>query len=157
MFPWRHYFYVGNVGFLQSSVQEVQTQTILGIGVGRYLKNSNRVRFSIQGGLGWQRTSYVPSNETQRLQNVAVAIIGPSLEVFSFKKTRLNLNAFVLPALNQRGRTFSRINTSYYIKLFGKVDWDLSFYGNWDTEPPAHRPGADYGTSVGLSWSFGNN
>src|SRR6202008_2155975 len=106
-------------------VQEIQRQTILGIGVGRYLKNSNRVRLSIQGGLGWQRTNYMPTFEQQRFQNIAVAIVGPSLEVFSFKKTRLNFNAYVLPALNQRGRTFSRVNTSYYIKLFSKIDWNL--------------------------------
>jgi hypothetical protein len=157
MFPWKNYFYVGSAGFLQSSVQQIQRQTILGIGVGRYLKNSNRVRFSIQGGLGWQQTNYVPSFAEQRFQNIAVAMVGPSLEIFSFKKTRLNFNAYVLPALNQGGRTFSRVNTSYYIKLFGKIDWNLSFYGNWDTAPPAHLPSSDYGTSAGLSWSFGNN
>ncbi len=35
------------------------------------------------------------------------------------------------------------------------LNWNLSFYGNWDTRPPANFSGADYGYSVGLKWTFG--
>jgi hypothetical protein len=46
-------------------------------------------------------------------------------------------------------------NLAYYVKLFGKVDWNVSFYGNWDTQPPSGLSSSDYGASSGLSWSFG--
>jgi len=154
--PWQNYFYAGLGDFLQSSVQGIQRQTNLGIGLGRFLKNTNRIRFSVIGGVGWQGTNYVQEAQNQQSQNTAVAIVSSSLQVFSFKKTRLNLNASMLPAVTQRGRTFSKVNATYYLKLFGKVDWNFSFYGNWDTQPPAHLPGSDYGSSTGLSWSFGN-
>lgn len=157
MLPWQNYFYGATAGLLQSSVQKIRRQTILGLGFGRYLKNTNRVQFAILGGVGWQRANYLPSSDHQSFQDVAVAFLGPSLEVFSFKKTRLNINAFALPAINQRGRTFSRVNASYYVKLFGEIDWNLTFYGNWDTQPPGHLPSADYGTSAGITWTFGNN
>jgi putative salt-induced outer membrane protein YdiY len=153
--PWRNYFYAGLGSFLQSSVQGIQRQTSLGVGVGRFFKNTNRARLSVFGGVGWQGTNYL--DETTSLasqQNIAVAILGSTLQIFSFKKTRLELTARLLPA---RGRAFSKVNTTYYLKLFGKVDWNLSFYGNWDTQPPGRLPSSDYGTSLGLSYSFGNN
>ena len=30
------------------------------------------------------------------------------------------------------------------------------FYGNWDNQPSPTLSGSDYGTSSGLSWTFGN-
>jgi hypothetical protein len=46
-------------------------------------------------------------------------------------------------------------NASYYIKLFSDLSWNFSFYGNWDNQPPPTLSGSDYGTSSGLSWTFG--
>jgi hypothetical protein len=157
LMPWKNYFYAGTAGFLQSSVQGIQRQTNLGFGVGKFVKRTNRVRFSVLGGLGWQKAHYVPTAEAQQSQNIGVGLISTNLEIFSFKKTRLTLDASVVPALtSEAGRLFSKINASYYLKLFGKVDWNFSFYGNWDTQPPAQLPSSDYGSSTGLSYTFGN-
>src|SRR3954447_257829 len=153
---WQNYFYEGTAGFLQSSVQGIDRQTTLGMGIGRYLKNTNLIRFTILGGLGWQRINYVPEVSTQRMQDTAVGLISSNLEVFNFKKTRLKVYGTLAPALSQRGRLFSRLNATYYLSVFGKVDWNFSFYGSWDTQPPAHLPSSDYGTSTGLSYTFGN-
>jgi hypothetical protein len=98
----------------------------------------------------------VPSIATQQAQNVGVALISLNLDAFSFKKSRLNANASVVPALTDLGRLFYKTNLAYYLKLFGKIDWNFSFYGNWDTRPPPHFQGSDYGSSTGLSWTFGN-
>ncbi len=56
-----NYFYSALGGFLQSSVQGIKLQTTLGGGVGRYFKNSNRVRLSVIGGLVWQSADYTAS------------------------------------------------------------------------------------------------
>jgi hypothetical protein len=42
------------------------------------------------------------------------------------------------------------------VKLWSKLNWNISFYGNWDNRPPPRFSGSDYGSSSGLSWSFGN-
>ena len=78
-----------------------------------------------------------------------------NLQVFTFKRSRLDVTGSVLPAVTDRGRVFAKINASYYLKLFHKIDWNLSFYGNWDTRPPAQLQGSDYGSSTGLSYTFG--
>jgi hypothetical protein len=61
-----------------------------------------------------------------------------------------------LPALNDFGRVYVNANAAYFVKLFGSINWNLSFYGNWDTRPPAGSSGTDYGLNSGLSWTFGN-
>ena len=58
MLTQEHYFVGTLASFLQSSVQGVQRQTNLGVGLGRYLKNTNRFRFWVLGGAGWQKTDY---------------------------------------------------------------------------------------------------
>jgi hypothetical protein len=150
-----NFFIAGTYGLLQSSVQQIERQTILAGTIGRFLKNTNRVRLTIQGGLGGQRTIYSSSVEGT-VQNTAVALISSDLQVFSFKKSRLDLTATVVPALTESGRVFTRFNAAYYLKVFGKIDWNLSIYGNWDTRPPLNFSGSDYGTSTGLSYTFGN-
>jgi Protein of unknown function, DUF481 len=157
LLAWRNYFVGGIATFLQSSVQGVHLQTSLGAGLGRYLKNTNRFRIWVLGGGGWQETRYIPSVVDQPPQSIGVALLSSDLEAFAFKKTRLSITSTVFPALTtQAGRVFYKANASYYIKLFRKIDWDVSFYGNWDTNPPPQFRGSDYGGSTGLSWTFGN-
>ena len=153
---WNNYFYSGVASFLQSSEQGIGLQTNLGGGVGRYFKNTNRARISVLGGFALQRTTYKESDASLGGQNVAAAMIGAEVKVFKFKKTNLNINAVLFPAISEPGRVYFRTNESYYIKLFSNLSWNLSFYGNWDNRPPAGLSGSDYGSSTGLSWTFGN-
>jgi hypothetical protein len=149
-------FWAGSVGYLQSSVQGIERQVTMAGSVGRYLKNTNRVEWIALGGLGWQRNHYEGDTTVQPVQDIGVAVFSSTLKTYVFKKTRLDLTASFAPALTDPGRNFIKTNLSYYLKLFGKIDWDLSFYGNWDTRPPMNFQGSDYGTSIGLRYSFGN-
>jgi hypothetical protein len=155
LLPWNNWFYAGIGDFLQSSEQGINLQSTLGGGMGRYLKNSNRASISILGGAAWQTTNYEPSIVPQGTQNLATALIGTDVRFFSFSKTRLTATANLLPALSKSGRVRFNMNASYYVKLFSNLSWNLSFYGNWDNRPPPGFSGSDYGTSSGLSWTFG--
>ena len=55
---WNNWFYAGTASFLQSSVQDINLQTTLGGGIGRYLKNTNRTSIYVLGGFGWQSVGY---------------------------------------------------------------------------------------------------
>jgi len=150
---WNNWFYAGTASFLQSSVQDVDLQTTLGGGVGRYLKNSNRASLYVAGGLGWQNARY---GQAERTQNTVVGFVATRLQVFKFKKTNLDLSASVIPAISEPGRVHVNTNEVYYIKVVSDLSWNFSFYGSWDSRPPATLPKSDYGTSSGLSWTFGN-
>jgi uncharacterized protein DUF481 len=153
--PWNDWFYSGIGTFLQSSEQGINRQSTFGAGIGRYLKNTNRASISVLGGAAWIKTNYEPSIVPVGVQNVASALIVADVRLFRFSKTNLSATATILPALSEPGRVRFDTNASYYIKLFGNLSWNFSFYGNWDNRPPPGLSGTDYGTSSGLSWTFG--
>lgn len=154
LLPPKNWFYSGLGGFLQSSEQQISLQSTLGAAVGRYLKNTESASISVAGGGAWQSTKYNRTFSTNQ-QNVAVALVYANAQFFKFSKTSLDVTGTLLPALSQPGRIFTNTNASYYVKIFGNLKWNLSFYGNWDNQPPAGLAGSDYGTSSGLSWTYG--
>ena len=135
-------------------MQGIDLQTTLGGGIGRYLLNSNRASFYILGGIAWQNARY--TTDTHGTQNAAAALIAAEFKAFKFKKTDLDVSAALYPGISEPGRIRTNLNASYYIKLFSDLSWNFSFYGNWDNQPPPTLSGSDYGTSSGLSWTFGN-
>jgi hypothetical protein len=153
---WNNWYYSGVASFLQSSEQEIQLQTNLSAGIGRYFKNSNHAKISVLAGLGWQNTRYSQSTNSQGSPNVMAAMVAADLKVFQFDKTNLEVSGTVFPALSDPGRAFFNTNVTYYVKLFRHLTWNVSFYGNWDNQPPSHFSGSDYGTSSGIGWKFGN-
>lgn len=155
LLPPQNWFYEGVGGFLQSSEQQIQRQLTVGAGVGRYLKNTNNLSIALLGGTAWQGTTYDKSVPGAGTQNLATALIYGDAKFFRFSKTSLNINGVLLPALSQPGRFTFQTNASYYVKIISDLKFNVSFYGNWDNEPPANLPGSDYGTSSGLTWTFG--
>lgn len=155
LLPWNHWFYSGLGTFLQSSEQGIVLQSTVGGGVGRDLKNTNAGRLSVLVGAAWQNTNYKPSIISIHNQNIAAGLIYAEARLFKFSKTNLDLSATLLPAISDPGRVRFDTNASYYIKIFSNLKWNLSFYGNWDNRPPPGFSGSDYGTSSGVSWTFG--
>ena len=153
---WNNWFYAGTASFLQSSVQGINLQTTLTGGIGRYLKNTNRASIAVIGGAGWQNVNYGPMTADRQIQNTAVGFVATQIKAFKFKKTTLDISASLIPAISDPGRVHFNTNAVYYIKLINDLSWNFSFYGSWDTRPPATFPKSDYGTSSGLSWTFGN-
>jgi hypothetical protein len=155
LLPWNNWFYSGLADFLQSSEQSITLQSTLGGGLGRYLKNTNRATITLLGGAAWQNTNYGTSITVRGDQNIAAGLIYAQARFFTFSKTSFDATAAMLPALTDPGRVRFNANASYYIKIFSDLKWNVSFYGNWDTRPPPGLSGSDYGTSSGLSWTFG--
>jgi hypothetical protein len=153
---WNNWFYQGTGDLLQSSVQGINLQTTLGGGVGRYLRNSNQASLYVLAGFAWQNAQYKTYTVRQGAQNAAAGLIDSELKIFRFKKTDLDISAITLPGISEPGRIRANLNASYYIKLFSDLSWNVSLYGSWDNQPPPTLSGSDYGTSSGLSWTFGN-
>jgi hypothetical protein len=155
LLPWKNDFYAGIGSFLQSSEQDIRLQSNLGAGIGRYLKNTNHASIAVIAGLAWQSTNYKQTVLAVPTQNVAAALIAAQVKLFRFNKTNLSVTATAFPALSEPGRIYFNTNATYYIKITSDLSWNVSFYGNWDNQPPANFSGSDYGTSSGLSYTFG--
>jgi len=153
---WNNWYYKGTANFLQSSEQGIDLQSTFAAGIGRYLRNTNHVSITLTGGFAYQRISYQQTVLVAPAENVTSAWISGQAKLFKFDRTNLLVTASLLPALSDPGRVHFNVNTSYYIKIWGKFNFNVSFYGNWDTRPPPGFSGSDYGTSLGLNWTFGN-
>jgi hypothetical protein len=155
LLPPKNWLWGGVGGFLQSSEQGISLQTLAGAGVGRYVKNTNRVSLMVLGGVAWQGTNYQQSKVPIAREETAAGLVYATASFFKFNKTHFDGTAVVLPALSEPGRVRTDLNLTFYQKIFGNLDWNVSFYGNWDNQPPPGLSSSDYGTSSGLSWSFG--
>jgi len=152
----KNFYYAGYASGLQSSEQGIDLQSNVGGGLGYYIKRTSRVTFSALAGGTWQNTTYTPGATAGTTESIATGLLSTTLNVVSFSKTNLNVRASALPTFSADGRWFFNTNATYYLKLFGKLNWNLSFYGNWDTQPPQGYSGSDYGFSSGLGWTFGS-
>ena len=150
---WNNWFYEGIGSLLQSSEQGISRQTTFGGGIGRYLKNNDRARISLLAGFAGQNTEY---EQNIVPQNLVSGLIVAKYRFFRFNKTNGNITTVFLPVLSEPGRVKFNVNATYYIKLTGDLSWNASYYGNWDSRPPEGLSGSDYGSSSGLSWTFGN-
>jgi Protein of unknown function, DUF481 len=153
---WNNWYYTGFGSALQSAEQQISLQANLGAGIGRYLKKTSNVRASVVGGVVYQETNYEASVTTATSEDLVGLMLLGTLNYVKFKRTTLTLTIDAIPSLTDPGRFFFGSNASYFLKLFGTVNWNLSFYGNWDTQPPSGTSGNDYGINSGLSWTFGN-
>ena len=153
---WNNWYYTGVTDFLQSSVQGIQLQSTFGGGIGRIIKNTGSTSLTLYGGFAWQRINYNEATNPSLTQQVTSGLIGSRLKLFRFDRTTLILDATFLPAVSDPGRFHFNLNASYYVKLWGKLDWNFTLYGNWDNRPPPRFSSSDYGTTSGLSLSFGN-
>jgi Protein of unknown function, DUF481 len=117
-------FYEAVGGLLQSSEQGIALQTLLGGGVGRYLKNTNQASIQLLGGVGWQDTTYQHANTPIQHQNTAAALIYVDARLFKFSKTNLDATAGILPAVTRVEFALMRTLriTSSYVKGGAKPD-----------------------------------
>src|SRR5579864_1019172 len=74
-------------GVQQSSEQGVGLQTILGGGIGRYLKNTNRANISLAVGPAFVNTRYNHAVVPVNTQRIAAAIVSGRAQFFEFSKT----------------------------------------------------------------------
>jgi VWFA-related protein len=123
----------------------------------RNLKAQGPTLLTVYGGFAWQQINYQQAVFHSPTQQVTSGLLGTELDLFRFDKTTLTLRANLLPAITDPGRVHFLLNTSYYVKLWGKLKWNFTLYGNWDNRPPPGFVGSDYGATSGLSVSFGNH
>lgn len=152
---WNNWYVTGLTNFLQSSVQGIQLQDTFGGGIGRNIVNSGSTLFTAYGGFAWQQINYQQTVLPAQTQQVTFGLLGTQFKMFRFNRTTLDVSANLLPALTDPGRLQFNANATYYVKLWGQLNWNFTFYANWDNRPPPGFAQSDYGASSGLSISFG--
>lgn len=83
-----------------------------------------------------------------------VGLIAGNLYLYRFKKMNLTVTPVLLPYITEPGRMRFNLNAQYNVQIVKDFWWNLTLYGNWDNRVPAGLAGSDYGTSLGITYSF---
>jgi hypothetical protein len=143
------------LGFLQFQQNEelsLNLRSLIGVGAGRILAQSNRTVVTALGGIAFTREKYAGQDD----QNVAEAVAGGSWEWFTFdgRSTNLNTSTYTYYALNLDSRFRLEMDTSFKSDIVGDLYWSINAFQSFNSQPPAGEKTSDFGVSASIGWTF---
>ena len=149
----RNWYVGGLFDLLSSDQQSLNLRTTVGGYLGRSLKQTERTRFSVFGGLVGTREDYSVIVEQERKNNVD-ALAGFDFQAFRFKTTDVSSTVLIYPSLTIPGRVRVQANSSVRFELFKDLTWGFNVYEKIDAKPPLRADKNDLGISTTLGWKF---
>lgn len=148
----KRYFWTAMAAFERNQELGLDLRSLLGGTGGRYLLQTDRMDFQVNGGLaisGEDRTD-------GKAQSSLEGVIRSSFDYFvlSTPMTRLSANMSIFPGITESGRI--RIDTNLRLRNEFVRDffWDLTFYSNYDNQPAQGADERDYGVITSLGAAF---
>lgn len=129
-------------------------RTSVGIGGGRYIRQTNSSILSIVGGLQLSREN-VSSNLEDEDTVEAFATLAWDWFRYDTPELDFSTELEIIPNLTDTGRIRAELDVSLRWELIEDLFWKLSFYDSFDSDPVV--PGAeenDYGVITSLGWEF---
>ncbi len=144
----------GLLGFESNGELGIDLRTTVSGGAGRIFSQSSQHRIAWLLGLARIREEVADSNE---VTNSTEAVGNLTIDWYRSDDTEFDISTRIslFPSLSQSGRYRSSFDLDLEWELFGDLTWGLTFYHNFDSDPPsATAIRADYGviTSVGVDF-----
>lgn len=147
-------WYAGGIfGLFSSDQQSLDLRTTLGGILGRNIRQTERTRLSIFGGVAATREKYSATVGTPRATN-ADAIAGVDFATFRFTTTDITSRLSLFPSLTTPGRMRMQFNSDMRIKIAADLYWGFHVYENFDSKPPVRADKNDLGISTSVGWKF---
>ena len=146
-------WYIGAFTQLEQNQQlDLDLRFLLGAIGGRDILQSNRVEWNWLVGVLSNREEYTGLEANTS----AEAVAGTRFSWFTFGdfENDLSSSLLVYPSLTESGRVRTDFDMSYMQDLFGDLYFRLSFYHQYDSEPPPGASDIDYGTTLALGWDI---
>ncbi len=140
--------------FLRSNEQQLNLRATVG-GVGaRRLIRTNRTELTAGAGAVFTTEHYKASADTVDLRRNTEGLIAVEFSMFRFDSTNITAASAVFPSFTTPGRIRVDSNVSGKIDMTHSVNFTISFYSNFDSEPPVNVPRSDAGINLGFGWTF---
>lgn len=147
-------WYAGGIfDLLRSDQQSLDLRTTAGGLLGRSLRQTERTRISVFGGLAATRDKYSADVGKPRALNADV-LAGLEFNTFRFTTTDVSSRLLLFPSLTTPGRTRLQFNTDLRIKLARDLYWGFHLYENFDSRPPVRAERNELGASASIGWKF---
>jgi hypothetical protein len=143
------------LGFLQFQQNEelsLDLRSLVGVGAGRILAQSNRTLVTALAGVAFTREQYAGEGD----QSIAEAVVGGSWEWFTFdgRSTNLSTGTFTYYALNSDSRVRLEMNTTFKSDIVGDLYWSINVFESFNSQPPTDQKKNDFGVSATIGWTF---
>ena len=150
----RRWYILGLAQAEQNEELNLDYRTITGGGAGRGLVQTNRLIFTVFGGVVFTREKYTDESDATRSGE---AVGGTTFELFKYDTPKVDLSAnfFVIPSLTLLGRVRLNSDAKLRFELFKDFFWAFSYFATYDSQPPTKdTEKSDYGVTTSLGWSF---
>lgn len=132
----------------------LKRRIIFGVGAGVNAIRSNRNSLLLSVGLALN--SELGADTSSTVQS-AEAVLSGSYSFFRYNspKTDISTSIDVYPSITEKGRIRTNYDLKYSHELFSDFTVDLTFFINYDSEPPtAGAETTDWGIVLSFGWSY---
>jgi hypothetical protein len=112
--------------------------------------NQRRMRIDLHGGLVVNNEEFDGQPRSESLEG----LLGSVFRLRSVRGIDVDLALWVLPSLEQSDRLRLQFDGSLSVDLFADLDFKLTVYDRYDSQPPPGNDTNDTGLTLGLSWSY---
>ena len=140
----------GLLQFESDDQQGLNLRTLVGGALGNRVYNQRRMRIDLHGGLVVNSEEFDGQPRNESLEG----LLGSVFRLRSARGIDVDLSLWVLPSLEQSDRVRLQFDGSLSIDLFADLDFKLTVYDRYDSQPPPGNDTNDTGLTLGLSWSY---
>lgn len=140
----------GLLQFESDDQQGLNLRTLFGGALGNRVYNQRRMRVDLYAGLVINQEEFEGQPRTESLEG----LLGSAFRLRSARGIDIDASLFVLPSLEQSDRLRMQFDGSLSIDLFADLDFKLTVYDRYDSQPPEGNDTNDTGVTLGLSWSY---
>ena len=153
------------LGFESNDELRLDLRSSVGVGIGRFLVQTNTSELALIGGLVGTAENLSPEidpdtgeiivdHPTQENLEGLIAI-DYSRYVFDDPSVDLSTKLTVFPSITDSGRTRAQFDVNLRWEMIKDLYWDLSYYNTYDSDPPSGSLSTnDYGIVTSIGWSF---
>ena len=147
----KKWYLLTDVSYLSNTEQTLKGRISPSLGLGRFVKSTNRLYFGVTIGATVNFESY---EDTTKDKTSSEAFLGSNFNMYDFKDFDLSTGIKFYAGLSEKGR----IRTDYDLVLKYDLPWDfyikMEFTVNYDNQPAVKGTELDYIFTSGFGYSF---
>ena len=139
---------IGLYQFESDEQQDLDGRSLYGAAISRRIINQRRHRVELYGGLGLNSEKFTDQSRSETLEG----ILGASYRMRWAADADVSFTIF--PNLEESDRVRTQLDAELSFDLFSDLDFKITLYDRYDSDPPAGNDKNDTGLTLGLSWEY---
>lgn len=140
----------GLLQFESDDQQDLDLRTVAGGAFGKRVYNRRRMRIDLFAGLVVNAEEFEGQSRSESLEG----LLGGAYRLRAAKGVDVDATLGILPNLEQSDRVRVQFDASLSMDLIADLDFKLTVYDRYDSQPPAGNEKNDTGMTLGLSWEY---